>query len=153
MTTEAQRKANERYKEKHPDKIRESQRKYREKNKEKLAQQRRKKYYENHDKYISYARNYYEKNKEKHLEQSKKYIKNNRAKITKMVNKRRKEVAEELKQKGMIYTYLPKTQRENKMVKSLAKKTGINEDTARQLLIENEWNYCVVCDIFERVTF
>jgi hypothetical protein len=57
-----------------------------------------------------------------------------------MCNRRRKEVAEELKEKGQRYTYLPKTERENKMTERLSKLRGISLEEARQVLVDNDWN-------------
>lgn len=107
------------------------QKKYREKHAEELKE-RRKEYYQN--------------NKEKIYESQKKYNKQNRQKVTEMVTRRRKEVAEELKAKGQKYVYLPKTERENKMVVSLAKKIDTSEIIARELLEQRDWNYKAIIE-------
>lgn len=73
-------------------------------------------------------------------EASKKYIKEHRKRVTFLVNRRRKEIAESLKQKGQRYTYLPKKERENKMVESLSKYKNITLEEARELLVANDWN-------------
>lgn len=145
MTTEEKRKAQtdaqRRYRQKHPERIKEYLRKYREKNKEKLSAQQKQKRAQNPEKFKEIARKSYQKHKEIRLVQSKEYNKKNRAKVTKMINKRRKEVAIELSKKGQIYTYLNKSARESKMVSRLAIVLNISEESARQLLLENEWNY------------
>ena len=52
----------------------------------------------------------------------------------------KKRKAQEMKEKGMIFTYLPRVQRELRTINYLCQKLNINEDQARKLLIENEWN-------------
>ena len=132
------------------DKIREYQRKYYQEHKEELNRKRREYRLRNKDKLREKRKEYYVKNKEMILESTKRYIQKNRKKVTKLVNKRRKEVALELKEKGQIYTYLNKSARENKMVEKLSKIANINENEAREMLIENDWNYK---SIVERFTF
>ena len=123
---EARRQYKKEYYYKNKEKCNASSKKYRDKNKDKIKE---------------YAKQYYLNNKEQVDEKHKIYQKNNRKKITEMINKRRKKVAEELKTKGQIWTYLPRTQRENKMVHSLAINLNISEELARKMLIDNEWDY------------
>ena len=129
------------YRQKNRERICENQKRYMQKHKDKYNEYKRKYYQENTDKLKEYHKNYYEENKEHHLAKCKEYRLNNKAKVCKLVNRRRKEVAEELKAKGQIWTYLPKTQRENKMVESLAKKLGCGEIIAREILEKHNWNY------------
>ena len=139
--TDAQREAQKRYRQKHPEKARETQQKYRERHKEKLAKERYERYHADPEKYKEIARKCYQKNKEKYAERNKEYVKKNRAKITQMVIKRRKKVALELAEKGQIYTYLNKSARESKMIMKLAQVLDISEVDSKQMLIDNDWNY------------
>ena len=127
----------------------EYQRRYYARHREEIIK-KRKEYKETHHEELKQKRKeYYHKNKEKLISQSKEYIKRNRKKITKMINARRKKVAEELKQKGMIYTYLSKSERENKMVTSLAKKCNISEEKAREFLVSENWNYIKIITLWK----
>ena len=110
----------------HKDKFKEYADRWKSKNKEKVN---------------DYRKEYYNNHKDEIMEKQKDYVKRNRQKVTNLVLKRRKEVALELKEQGQIWTYLPKTARENKMCESLAKKLHIDETQARKMLIENNWNY------------
>ena len=133
-------------------------RKYYAKNKEKYREWAKKWEKANQDKVKASRKKHYEANKKRILAQQKEYIKKNRAKVTGLVLRRRKEVAEELKKQGQIWTYLPKTQRQNKMVESLAKKMNVSEETARGYLEQFNWNYkgiledlkkCICCDYID----
>lgn len=88
----------------------------------------------------SYYVEYYSKNKEKMLDANKKWRQENKEKFTKIVNRRRKEVADELKEQGQMYVYYPKTQRENKMIQLLCKTFGMDEVSARKVLENADWN-------------
>lgn len=110
--------------------------KYYDKNKEKFVEYHR----AWREKYPERVKQYYEENKDKLLESSRIWRQNNKSRFTKMVNRRRKEVAEELKKQGQMFTYMPKTERERKMVEFLAKKWDINIETSRKVLEENNWN-------------
>lgn len=116
-------------------------RKYYQKNKDKFRQ-----YYKNwwnkktEEEKKEWRHNYYLKNKEMFNKSSKKYIARNRAHVTFLCDRRRKEVAEILKEKGQRFTYLPKTERENKMSGRLSRLMNISLEEARQLLIDNDWN-------------
>lgn len=144
--TDAQREAQRRYRERHPEKVKENRKRYLEKNKEKVLEYQRKLRQENPEKYKEIARKYYQEHKEKCNEYSRQYTKKNRDKVTKMLTKRRKEVAMELASKGQIYTYLPKTARESKMINSLANKLNISKDKANQILVANDWNYVKIIE-------
>ena len=96
-----------------------------------------KKWFKDHP---NWKKEYYKKHKETILKQQKEYIKRNRKKVTNMVVRRRKEVAIELKNKGQMYCYLPKTERQNKMVEHLCKRTDMSKEESRALLIEYDWN-------------
>jgi hypothetical protein len=121
-----------------------------------IRAKKRQYYYEHKEQHKEYAKKYREKHAEELKERRKEYYQNNKGKIyasqqkynqkhrkeiTDMIVKRRKEVAEELKAKGQKYVYLPKTERENKMVVSLAKKIDTSEIIARELLEQRDWNY------------
>lgn len=149
MTTEAQKRANQKFKELHPEKMKEYKKRYYEKHKEEIMAKKRAYEEQNKDKIIEIRQKYYEKHKEAIYLKNKEYIKNNRQKITEALLKRRKQIAGELKEKGMIYTYLPKTQREEKTIKSLSKKTGISEEEAKEMLIANDWNYYAIIERFK----
>lgn len=116
-------------------------RKYYQKNKDKFRQ-----YHKNwwnkktEEEKKEWRHNHYLKNKEVFNRSANKYIARNRARVTFLCNRRRKEVAEELKEKGQRFTYLPKTERENKMSERLSRFMNISLEEARQLLIDNDWN-------------
>lgn len=116
-------------------------RKYYQENKEKCQEYTRKWEKANPEKVKAARKKHYETHKESVLAQQKDYAKRNRAKVTQMVIRRRKEVALELAKKGQIYTYLPKTERENKMCKVLAKKMNCDIEKARIYLEDFDWNY------------
>lgn len=121
--------------------IKARRRKYYQEHKEMFKRCSRKWEEANPDKVKLARKKHYETHKEQVLEQNREYIKNNRAKVTQLVIKRRKEVAAELAQKGQIYTYLPKTERESKMCQSLAKKMNCDIEKARNYLEDFDWNY------------
>jgi len=138
--------------------IRARRRKYYQEHKEMFNKCSREWAKKNPDKVKAARKKHYEENKEKILEQNKEYIKNNRAKVTQMVLKRRKEVAMELAKKGQIWTYYPKTERENRMCESLSKKMGVTIELARDYLEQFDWNYkaivedlkkCICCDYID----
>jgi hypothetical protein len=139
--TEAQKKAIEKFNKLNPEKSKEYRKRYYEKHKEEILAKKREYERQNKEKMIEFRKSYYLKNKETINAKNKEYVKNNRKKVSDRTLARRKEVAEELKQKGMIYTYLPKTQREEKTVTSLANKLNISEEEARVKLVANDWNY------------
>ena len=39
-----------------------------------------------------------------------------------------------------MYCYLPKTERQTKMIEKLAKNKNIDVETSKKILIENDWN-------------
>lgn len=106
------------------------------KNKERMNE-RTKQWFKDHP---NWKKEYYEKNKDKIYQQQKEYTKRNRKKITNMVVRRRKEVATELKNKGQMYCYLPKTERQNKMIEHLCKRTDMSKEESRALLVAYDWN-------------
>lgn len=142
------------------------QRKWKNKNKEKVRKYQSEYYQKNKEKYREYARRYqaehkeeiaeknriwrqnnkdklhkkYIENKDKIYAQQKEYIKRNRKKVTKMVDDYRKRKAEEFKAQGQMYCYLPKTERQTKMIEKLAKSKNIDIETSKKLLIDNDWN-------------
>ena len=130
---------------------REYQKKWREKNKERLKEYA-KKYYVNHkddidEKNRIWRENNRDKLREKYIEnkdkiyaQQKEYARKNRKKVTKMVLDYRKRKAEEFKAQGQMYCYLPKTERQTKMIEKLAKNKNIDVETSKKILIENDWN-------------
>lgn len=73
-------------------------------------------------------------------EKQREYAAKNRKKVTKMIHDLRKRNAEKFKAEGQMYYYLSKTERQNKMVEHLCKKTGISKEYSRQVLEENNWN-------------
>lgn len=119
----------------HPDKVREYADRWRKKHPEKVRE---------------CSRRSYNKNKEKVLAKQREYQKSHRAEISKLVLRRRKEVAEELKAKGQIWTYLSKTARENKMCKSLSARVGVSEEVARSILEEHDWNYKLIVSNYDK---
>lgn len=141
MISESKRKSNKKYYKNHKEHLKELHNKWQKENLDKVREYNNKWRAKNPDKAKEYARRSYERHKTEIALKQKKYREENRAKITQTIVKRRKEVAEELKAKGQIWTYLPKTARENKMVKSLANRMGIDEITSRAMLEEHEWNY------------
>lgn len=97
-----------------------------------------KSYYETHKQYF---KDYYKKNKERMLEQGKEYRRKNRKMVTERYLAYRKKIAEQLREQGQIWVYLPKSKRESKMVNSVAKKLGCGEIIAREILEKYNWNY------------
>jgi len=87
-----------------------------------------------------YRLKYYRKNKEKIYSQQQEYIARNRKKITRMMVDCRKRNAEKFAAEGQMYCYLPRTERENKMVKKLSKEFNLTEVESRKLLEERNWN-------------
>ena len=71
---------------------------------------------------------------------NKRWRQNHKKQFSQIIIARRKEVSNELKAKGMMFTYYSKTYREKKNIEYLVKKLHINEDEARQLLVDNDWN-------------
>lgn len=102
-----------------------------------------------------YMREYFKKYPERRRIAQQKWVKNNRDK-KKEANERwrlnnkekfnavqlasRKRKAQKLKEQGQMYTFLPRTQRENKMVEKLAVVYNIDSSDARELLITTDWN-------------
>lgn len=126
MKKESYQKAKEReYRRKWANAHKEHLREYREKNKEYFAKLRRE---------------YYKTHKEKIQKSQKEYRKKNREKFNKIVHDYRKRKALEFEAAGQMYCYLPKTERQNKMVKIFCKKTALDETKARKLLEDNNWN-------------
>lgn len=98
---------------------------YRERNKERIRER---------------AKQYYQEHKEEMYKSQQKYIAKNRAHVTYLLHKKRKENAELFKAQGQMYCYLPKTERQNKMVQKLCDKKGLSEEESRKLLEERNWN-------------
>ena len=107
------------------DKLNEYQKQYKEKNKEKAKEWQKKSYYSHKEERLEYSKEYYEDHKKRHNEN---------------IHRRRKEVALIRQQKGAYYTYLSKTEYEMKNINKVIKCNKVNEDRARELLIENDWN-------------
>ena len=81
-----------------------------------------------------------ENNREKVREINRNWRQNHKEQFKDMVIKRRKDVAEQLKAKGTMFTYLPRTQRELRNINYVMRMLNINEDQARELLIKYNWN-------------
>lgn len=88
------------------------------------------------------------KNRDKINEINRQWRKANKEKFKQMVLKRRKKVAQELKAKGMIYTYLPRTKREMKTIEYIVRNLNVNEDQAREILIIYGWNVKKILEEF-----
>lgn len=86
--------------------------------------------------YRTWARN----NKEAINEYNRKWRQANKEKWNESSLKYRKRKAQEMKEKGMMFVYMSRTQRELRTINYLCKQLNINEDEARRLLIDNEWN-------------
>ena len=84
--------------------------------------------------------NWRQANKEKVNETNRKWRQANKEKFNASVQSYRKRIAKEMREKGMMFVYISRTQRELKTINYLCKKLKINEDQARRLLIDNEWN-------------
>ena len=112
---------NKKYYLEHKEQIDEKNRIWRQNNKDKL-----------HKKYIE--------KKDKIYAQQKEYIKRNRKKVTKIHTNYRKRKAKEFKAQGQMYCYLPKTERQTKMIEKLAKSKNIDIETSKKLLLDNNWN-------------
>lgn len=134
-TTEEQPKRRKYYL-KNKDKLREYNKKYYLENKERIDEKNRIWRQNNKDK----LHKRYIENKDKIYAQQKEYIKRNRKKVTKMVDDYRKRKAEEFKAQGQMYCYLPKTERQTKMIEKLAKSKNIDIETSKKLLLDNDWN-------------
>jgi len=85
-------------------------------------------------------RRYYAKNKERIYASQKKYIQKNRKRITKMIDDYRNKKALEYKEQGQMFCYLPKTERQNKMVERLAKKGNLTLEESKTMLEKRNWN-------------
>lgn len=80
------------------------------------------------------------KNKETIYEYNRQWRQTNKEKWNESVLKYKKRKAQEMKEKGMMFVYLSKTERELRTINYLCKKLNINEDEARKLLINVDWN-------------
>jgi len=129
------------YRQKNLERLNASHREYYERTKDKWKEYRKEYYQEHCDEIKTKNHEKYLKNKDEILNKCKEYRHNNREKLTKKFLEYRKKKSLELKESGQLYTYLPKTQRENKMVESLAKKLGVGEIIAREILEKYDWNY------------
>ena len=119
------------------DKMREYRRKYYQEHKEK-QQVWAKEYYKTHKEELNqWHHDYYQKNKDMVDAKSREYNAKNRKKVTKMVNARRKAVAEELKAKGMMYTFLPKTARTEANLGRIMDTYNIPREKAEEI-----WEFC-----------
>lgn len=140
MNKEKKNEYQRRYRETHREEKRAYNKKWARENKERVKEYRKKRYEENPEYYIAKKREYYYANKEKVLTSQRKYRQNNKEKVNKMFHDYRKRKAIEFQAQGQMYCYLPKTERQNKMVACLCKKTSLSEVECRALLEENNWN-------------
>ena len=85
-------------------------------------------------------RKWIENHRQQVNENNRKWRQENKEKWNKASLKYRKKKAQEFKEKGMMFVYLARTERELKTINYLCRKLNINEDEARRLLIDNEWN-------------
>lgn len=121
---------------------------YYEKNRERILKQEKEYRERNKEHFLEYRKNYYNEHKDEIYASQQKYIARNRKRITKMRNDYRKRKAVEFKEQGQMYCYLPKTERQNKMVLHLQKRTNKSDDECRSLLIQNNWNIKkIICDL------
>ena len=103
--------------------------------------EKRKQHYENNKElYKEYRQKYYQTHKEEIRNKQREYAKNNREKVTQICNNYRKRKAQELKQQGQMFCFLPRTERESKMVEKFAYKKNISLELSRELLVKNNWN-------------
>lgn len=134
-----------RYYEKNKEKLLEYHKEYQRKNADKLKQYREKRKdqlreYRSTEEYKQKRKQYYREHKEEMYHTQQIYIAKNRKKITKLILKKRKENADKFKEQGQMHCWLPKTDRQNKMVQTLCRKTGITQEESRTLLEERNWN-------------
>ena len=113
------------------------------KHRDELLEKKRNKIYD--EEYLAKLKEYrkknYQKNKEKIDECNRQYRLNNKKKFAELCRASRKRKAIRLSEQGQIYTYLPKKEREQKMIKGLMRKFKYDETYARELLEINNWNY------------
>lgn len=124
------------WREENLEKAREYNRRWAQENKEKVKEYREK----NKEHIKQRAKQYYEEHKDEVYESQKQYVARNREKVTKMILKKRKENAELFKKQGQMFCYLPKTERQNRMIATLCRKKNINEEDSRKILEERNWN-------------
>lgn len=134
---------------------REYYRKYRETHREQLREWHRNYYKEHPEQCRAYSKrwatknpekvkelraNYWKAHKNELSEINKQWRQTHKSKWVNICNKGRKEVSDELKAKGQMFTYDSRGVRERKMVEHLATRCNLSENIARTLLIDSNWN-------------
>lgn len=142
-----------RYYERNREKLLEYHREYQRKNADKLKLYREKRKdqlreYRSTEEYKQKRKQYYREHKEEMYRSQQIYIARNRKKITEQILKKRKENANKFKEQGQMWCYLPKTDRQNKMIQTLCKRKGFTPEESRKLLEERNWD---IKSILEKV--
>lgn len=81
-----------------------------------------------------------DKNRDALYEYNRNWRQNNKKKWNESTLKYRKRKAQEMKEKGMMFVYLTRSQRELRSIRYLSKKLNISEEEARELLTKADWN-------------
>lgn len=98
-----------------------------------------------------YKHEYYLKHKDNIYAKQQEYFAKNRKKITKMMNDYRKRCAIQYKNEGQMYYWLPKTERQNKMINLVCRKKRLSVEDAKALLESVNWNVISLIDNFKVV--